>query len=128
MLASSAPPTSFPTVLFPECISPDIPCICLSGVVENPRPCNRLSALPHGQDEIGGAVPGPYRPFDGCRQPRISPVAGEKQVFLGRRGPRPQSVLLRRGLKCGTAFAHDLPGRQLARYVSSFADIPPDRL
>ncbi len=41
----------------------------------------RRSGLPHRQHQIGGAVARPHRSLDGGRQPRISPVAGEKQVF-----------------------------------------------
>src|ERR1700716_1371912 len=113
--ASKAPPVSIPTVLLPECIWLDIPCITRSG-------------LPHGENQVGGTVSRPHRSLDGCRQPRISPVAGEKQVFKGGRGARPQGVLLRRGLEGGAALAHDLPRRHFALHTRRFADIPPDRL
>ena len=35
----------------------------------------------HRQNQVGGAVSGTDRTLDRCRQPGISPVAGEKQVF-----------------------------------------------
>src|SRR4026209_2048468 len=47
------------------------------------------------QDQIGGTVARPYRSLDGCRQPRISPVAGEKQVFARCHRAGPQRILLR---------------------------------
>ncbi len=71
-------------LLFPECISPDIP-VCPTGLTQSLGHVCTRSSLPHGKDEIGGAVTRPHRSFDGCRQPRISPVAGEKQIFEGRR-------------------------------------------
>ena len=92
-----------------------------------PRYCCPGQALRHGEDEIGSPVARPDRSLDGCRQPRISPVAGEKQVFPRRHRARPQRVLLRRGLECGAALAHDLPGRQLALDARGLADVPPDR-
>ena len=49
------------------------------------------SGLAHGQDQIGGAVARPHRSLDGRRQPRSSPVAGEKQVFV-RRDRRPAAA------------------------------------
>src|SRR5215211_2153152 len=57
-----------------------------------------LQALRPRQDQIGGAVTRPHRSFDGCRQSRISPVAGEKQISERCHRPRAQRVLLRRGL------------------------------
>src|SRR4030081_2567958 len=91
------------------------------------RKCG-LSGLPHGEDEIGGAVPRAHRSLDRRRQPRISPVAREKQIFVSRDRTRPQRVLLRRGLERGAALAHDLPGRQFALYARRLADIQPDCL
>src|ERR1019366_10702589 len=126
MPASRAPPVSIPTGLLPECISLDAPVLDPARLYRKPLAISQ-SGPPHGEDEIGGAVSRPHRSFDGCRQPRISPVAGEKQIFPARDSARPQGVLFRRGLECGTALAHDLPGRQFALYPSGFADIPPDR-
>src|SRR3979409_881631 len=86
------------------------------------------SGPPHGKDKIGGAVPGSYRAFNGCRQPRISPVAREKQIFPICDGAWPQRILPRRRLKCGAALTHDLPRGQFALHATGLADIPPDRL
>src|SRR5580692_10861634 len=104
MLASRALPASTPTVLLPECISPDFPFLFTSGLT-SASPVMR-SSLRHGEDEIGGAVTRPHRSFDGCRQPRISPIPGEKQISEGRHRPGPEGILLRRGLKRRAAFAH----------------------
>src|SRR5665213_4254953 len=120
MLVSSAPPVSVPTGLLPECIWLDIPFKCPAR--------SAISTPPHGENEVGGAVSRSYRSLDGGRQPRISPVAGEKQVFVRRHRTRPQRVLFRRGLEGGAPLAHDLPGRQLAGNAAGLADIPPDRL
>src|SRR6185312_1870718 len=81
------------------------------------------------QNQIGGTVARSYRTFDGCRQSGISPVAGEKQIFERCYRSRAQCVLLRGGLECRAAFAHDLPGRQfrVALQAGGLADIPPDR-
>src|ERR1035437_2735128 len=92
MLASRAPPVSIPTDLLPECIWLDIPCIRFARLHRKPL-ANSRSGLPHGEDKIGGAVSRPHRSFDGCRQPRISPVAGEKQIFPVRDSARPQGAV-----------------------------------
>src|ERR1700723_1738924 len=126
MLASR--PSELPSWLVAECISPEILNPYRPGLTDNLNSAVRSSALAHGEDEIGRAVARPHRTLDGCRQPRISPVAGKKQVFEGRHGARPQSVLFRRGLKCGPALAHDLPGRQFGRNPGGLADIPPNGL
>src|ERR1700690_357276 len=133
MLASRAPPASISTVLFPECISPDIPAFLRSGLNlsasrRNWASLTTRSSPRHGEDEIGGTVTRSHRSLDGGRQPRISPVAGKKQISEGRRRAGPQRILLRRGLKRRTTLAHDLPWRQFALYAGNFADIPPDRL
>src|SRR5581483_744162 len=88
----------------------------------------RSAVLARREGEIGGAVARPDRTFDGRRQPRISPVAGKKQVFKGRLGTRTQGVLFRGCLKCGTALAHNLPGRHFGCDPRGLADIPPNRL
>src|ERR1700722_872411 len=108
MLASR--PWELPSWLVTESISLEILSPYPPGLTDNLLAV-RSSALAHGEDEIGRAVARPHRTLDGCRQPRISPVAGKKQVFEGRHRPRPQRILFRRGLKCGTALPHDLPGR-----------------
>src|SRR6202035_1352051 len=126
MLASR--PSELPSWLVAECISPEILNPYRSGLTATLNAAVRSSALAHGEDEIGRAVARPHRTLDGCRQPRISPVAGKKQVFLGCDRARPQGVLLRRRLECGTALAYDLPGRQFTMHAPGLADIPPDRL
>src|ERR1700688_3946783 len=121
MLASRAASVATPTLLLPEGILLDIPVIIRARLRRN-RALYHRSGLPHGEDEVGGAVARPYRSLNGGRQPRISPVAGEKQVFPVGHRPRPQRVLLRRRLECRAAFAHDLPGRQLALHATGLAD------
>src|SRR5580700_10608813 len=119
-------PSAVPScVVAAECISPVIPWLCRSGLTESLNSHRPRSSLVLGEDEIGGAVSRPYRTFDGCRQPRISPVAGKKQVFEGRRGARPQRVLFRCSRKSGAALAHNLPGRHFGGNAGRLADIPP---
>src|SRR5260370_21159550 len=134
MPASSAPLVSTATDLVVECIWLDIPVSFCPGslretrVLLNSSLANSRSGPPHGKDKVGGTVPRPHRSLDSCRQPRISPVAREKQISKGGRCARAQGILLRRGLECGAALAHDLPGRQVAPHPGGLADIPPDRL
>ena len=83
MLASSAPPVSGPT----DCCRNACRSTSAIACPVSPEPtysCPTGSGLPHGKDEIGGAVARPHRSLDGGRQPRISPVAGKKQVFVSR--------------------------------------------
>src|SRR4051794_34538722 len=76
MLACKASPAPVPICAVLESISVDIS----AGLTENFRLLD--SSLAHGQHAVGGAVSGPYRSLDGRRQPRISPVAREEQVFV----------------------------------------------
>ena len=84
--------------------------------------------LAHGLDELGGAIAGTHGSLDGCRQPRISPVSGKKQVFVRSNGARAQCILFRRRLERGAALADDLPWRQLAFNPRGLPDVGPDRM
>src|SRR5260370_41295255 len=124
MLASRAPPVSIPTDLLPECIWLDILSIFNPArFYRKPLAISR-SGRRHGKDKIGGPVPRAHRSFDSCRQPRISPVAGEKQISPARGRTRPQRVLFRRGLEWCAALAHDLPGRPFPVPAPGLADLP----
>src|SRR5439155_11736951 len=79
------------------------------------------------KNQVGGTVSGTHRTLNRCRQPGISPIAREKQVFPGCERPRPQRILPRRRLECGTALAHDLPCRQFTGDTGDVAHVPPDR-
>ena len=84
----------------------------------------RFSGPFAGQNQIGGAVTGPDRSLDRCRQSRISPVAGEEQVFQrGRPAPdaghsAPASPQMWRGARARSARAAARRRRRAASQTS----------
>jgi len=66
----------------------------------------------------------PHRSFDWLPATRYqSSSPARNRFFQPVIAPGRQRVLLRRGLECGAALAHDLPGRQFALPAPGFADI-----
>ena len=87
------------------------------------------SGLRLAEDQIGGAVARPHRSLDGCRQPRISPVAGKKQVFPAASTAPGRSAFCS-GVASNVARRSRTicQGRQFAANAAGLADVPPDRL
>ena len=79
-------------------------------------------------NEIGGAIAGADRAFDGGGQAGSGPIAGEHEIAPRGFGARAFCILRRRRGKSGAPLAHDLPGRQRGRQSGHARDVGPDGL